>query len=102
MSSPHDSTAPESVKREYSLEKQDQPLLAIVKAVTEVNDLTYQELVPLQRAIDVEALTELLDSERAESHQPTYQRRSPGMLMRFRYEGCQVEVERTEVRAQAT
>lgn len=100
MSSPHDSTAPESVEREYSLENQDQPLLAIVEAVTEVTDRTYHELVPLQRAIDVEALTELLDSERAGSRQST-QRPSPGMRVRFRYEGCQVEVGRTVVHARA-
>lgn len=99
MSSSDDSIARESVKRTYSPTDPDQPLLAIVKAVSELKDQTSRELSPLQRAIDLEALTELL-GERAEGHHHPPQRPTAEILVRFRYEECEVKVGRTVVRAQ--
>lgn len=96
MPPPSNSSSPESVTREYSIEDQEQPLVAIVDAVSEATGVDQQNLVPLERVINVDALTALLKSTRSDFYRSAPSS-APDVKVRFHYKGCLVEVDRSKV-----
>lgn len=96
MTSTIDSSLPESVNHSYSIENQEQPLIAIVTAVSEIAGVDKRDLPPLESVIDVDAVTALLKSAKTDFFGSTSSSHSD-LLVKFHYDGYLVEVNRTEV-----
>lgn len=83
---------------DYTLQEQGQPLMAILEAITRLLGSGARELEPLEHAVNVEALTELLQHDRTDFYRGQGVT-APGELgVTFRYEGCLVAVTRDRIR----
>lgn len=88
------------VKRGYSVDEPDEPLVTIVETVSKLLGLDSQDLEPLQKTIDVEAMAQLLGHSPTEFYREPERAASIEPSVSFVYEGCQVTVTPDLIRVQ--
>lgn len=84
----------------YSSADDDQPAIAIAKAVSWVKDVDVCDLEPLHDAVDTEELDALFVDQPAgrEFYRSSNDRATANATVTFRYEGCSVVVTSDEIR----
>lgn len=84
----------------YSPDDDDQPAIAIAKAVSWVKDVDVCDLEPLHGAVDTEELDALFGNQSAgrEFYRSSNDRATANPTVTFRYEGCRVVVTSDEIR----
>lgn len=82
----------------YSLEEDDQPLVAIVEAVAWIKGVDFRDLEPLYRVIDVEELRKHMNREPSQFNPARSDSDHGDPEVTFRYEGCEVTVDRDTIR----
>lgn len=86
----------------YSAAGEDQPAIAIVKAVSWVKDVDVRALTPLHDVIDTEELQSLFKPRSADGgfYRSSGEVTSADQTVTFEYEGCTVTVTDEEIRVE--
>lgn len=78
--------------RQYRAGVPDQPLTAIVEAVSAVKGVDVRELDPIYYAIDIEQLNRLAGGKPSGGHEEPTEPDRAKLTVTFEYEGCQITV----------
>lgn len=84
----------------YSPEEEDQPLVAIVKAVAWVKGVDVRDLEPLHHVVDVDKLREHMSEDSGRSNQSSVDSDPAELEVTFQYEDCEVTVGRGTIDVQ--
>lgn len=100
--SPPASGPEEPYVRQYRAGAPDQPLTAIVEAVSSVKGIDVRELDPIYYAIDIERLNGLAGQNQFGHREGPTEPNPTDLSVTFEYEGCQITVEDERVSVRRT